>query len=200
LTNSYSTALAQRRRGPSVLDGILFFALFLGLLWGLEALDVYVLSQNLNAYGIAPRSRDGLIGIVAAPFLHAGFDHLWANTLPLAVLGVLIFVRGAGRFATVTLVVIALGGLGVWLVGDTHSMHIGASGLVFGYLGFLLAAGLYERSAAAIAVSLVVGVLYGGALWGVLPGQPGVSWEGHLFGFVAGVVSARALSSGRARR
>jgi membrane associated rhomboid family serine protease len=197
VTSSYGMALAPRRRGPSVLDGILFLSMFLALLWGLEALDVYVLNQQLNGLGIAPRSQDGLIGIVAAPFLHAGFEHLWANTIPLAVLGVLIFLRGAGRFLTVTLIVTALGGLGVWLVGDVHSVHIGASGLIFGYLGFLLAAGLYERSAGAIVVAVVAGLLYGGALWGVLPGQPGVSWEGHLFGFVAGVVSARALSAAR---
>lgn len=178
-------------------DAILLLVAFLAILWGLEIMDEYLWHQWLNAYGIIPRDDEAIFGVFTAPFLHAGFDHLTANTVPLAVLGFLICLRGTGAFLLVSVLVAVLGGLGVWLVGEAHSVHIGASGLIFGYLGFLLAAGFIERSVPAMALTVIVGILYGSALWGVLPGQPGVSWEGHLFGFVAGVIVARLALGAR---
>ena len=163
-----------------------------GLMWLEEIADLVLFHGALDAGGIRPRTEAGLWGILLAPFLHADFAHLLANTVPLLVLGWLVLVRGRRDFLWVTAVAVLLGGLGVWLVGGPNTVHIGASGLVFGYLGYLLLRGYWERSLPAILVAVVAGVLYGGALWGVLPLSHGVSWEGHLFGFSGGATAASA--------
>jgi membrane associated rhomboid family serine protease len=164
---------------------------FLAILWVLELLDVSVLGRSLDRFGIRPRTIDGLWGILFAPFLHGGLPHLMANTIPLIFLGWLVMLRGLGQFFAVSALVMLVGGLGVWLFGQPGSIHIGASGLIFGYLGYLLLRGYFERSFTAILIAVVVGLLYGGALWGVLPSRPGISWEGHLFGFLGGALAAR---------
>jgi membrane associated rhomboid family serine protease len=157
----------------------------LAVMWVLEIVDAG-LGGSLDQYGIRPRSTDGLVGLALSPFLHGGFGHLTSNTIPFAVLGFLTMVHGAGTFWRVTVVTALVGGLLVWLVGASNSVHIGASGVIFGYFGFLLAMGLFERSAKAIVIAVLVGLGYGGLIFGVLPSQPGVSWEGHLFGFLSG--------------
>ena len=106
------------------------------------------------------------------------------------VLGWFVALAGTTALVEVTILVALFGGAGTWLIGRSGSVHVGASGVVFGYLGYLLGRGLFERSLGSILVSLVVGVLYGGLVWGVLPTRPGVSWEGHLCGFLAGVLAA----------
>lgn len=173
-------------------------------MWAIEVVDSLLLGSSLQAHGIDPRTWDSLEGIVLAPFLHDDWGHIGANTAPFAVLGLLVTLRGLGTFTKVTALVVLLGGAATWLFarGGTgqNLVHIGASGLIFGYLGFLLAAGLFERSLQAIAVAGLVGFLYGGLLWGVLPGQHHVSWEGHLFGFLAGVFAAWRLTAPRAER
>ena len=156
--------------------------------------DALVPGRWLDSQGIVPRTMYGLWGIGFAPWLHGGFAHLIANTVPFLTLGFLVILRGLGTFIGVSLLVIVLGGLGVWAFGQA-GLHIGASGLIFGYIGYLLARGYFERSFGSLAVAVVVAVLYGGALWGVLPGQPGISWEGHLFGFLAGVATAGIMRS-----
>lgn len=170
-------------------------ALLLGLAtagWALEILD-FVLFGSLDRFGIRPRTTTGIWGIAMSPFLHAGFGHLASNTLPFLALGGTVLLGGRRVFALVSILVIALGGAAVWLLGPGGTNHIGASLLVFGYLGFLLARGVVERSGFWIAVSLVILFIYGGLLRGVLPGQTDVSWQGHLFGFLAGVFAARIL-------
>ncbi len=162
------------------------------VMWLVEGANI-VTHDALETYGIRPRSAPGLWGIVFAPFLHANVAHLIANTLPFLVLGWLVALRGLRAFVLVTLTVMLLGGLGVWLVGRPFSVHVGASGLIFGYIGFLLARGVFERSAQAVMLGLVVLFLYGGAIWGVLPGSPRISWESHLFSFLAGIAAARWL-------
>lgn len=168
-------------------------------MWAEEIAD-QLLGGRLDALGIVPRTELGLRGLLFAPFLHVGFAHLIANSVPFAVLGFLVALRSLLRFALVTLTVMLLGGLGVWLFAPAFTVHLGASILVFGYLGYLLARGFYERSAAAILVALGVLLLYGTALWGVLPLTPGVSWQAHLFGFLAGALSARWTASRAAKR
>ncbi|MFO0553141.1 MAG: rhomboid family intramembrane serine protease [Polyangiaceae bacterium] len=165
-----------------------------GVMWAEEAVD-FVLGGRLDALGIHPRTAWGLLGILFAPFLHAGFGHLIANTIPLIVLSVLIMLRRKRDLLVVSVASALVGGLGIWLIAPSNTVHLGASILVFGYLGYLLARGLFERKVWSIAGSVVAFVLYGGALWGVLPGQVGISWQGHLFGFVGGVLAARWLSS-----
>jgi membrane associated rhomboid family serine protease len=153
----------------------------------------------LTGLGVRPRTVDGLWGILFAPFLHANTAHLISNTVPLLVLGWLVMLRDARHFVPVTLLSMLGAGLGAWLFGAPNSVHIGASGVVFGYLGFLLLAGWFARSAGAIALSLLVAVAWGGLVFGVLPGQPGISWQAHLGGFVGGVSAARWLAP-RGRR
>ena len=167
---------------------------FVALLWGIEILDALVFRGALNQHGIRPRQLSGLQGILFAPFLHGNFEHLIANTVPLVTLGWFVMVREISDFFVVTLFAGFVGGLGTWLIGASNSVHIGASGLVFGYLGFLLLRGYFERSVVSIALSLLAFVLYGSLILGVLPNQPGISWEGHLFGFVGGALAAKFLA------
>ena len=166
---------------------------FVALMWIIEIVDSFLLGGRLNAYGVRPRSMVGLRGILFMPFLHANFAHLAANTLPFITFGWLIMLRETSDFFLVSAVTMLVSGVGVWLTGSPYSVHIGASGLIFGYFGFLLLRGFFERSLMSIALSLFVGFLYGGLIWGVLPSQPGVSWQGHLFGFIGGVLAAQLL-------
>ena len=162
------------------------------IMWIAEILDQWVLGGQLDRFGIIPRTLIGLRGIPLAPFLHGNFAHLAGNTLPFLVLGWLIMLRDTQDFLRVTLVVGLVSGLGTWLFGSPGS-HIGASGVIFGYLGYLLLRGLFERRLGSISLSLLVGTLYGSMIWGILPLQQGISWEGHLFGFLGGVLAARLL-------
>ena len=166
---------------------------FVAILWFLEILDALFLRGALDGFGIAPRALTSLPAILAAPFLHAGFGHLMANTIPFVVLGWMVMWRRTSDLFVVFLASAVASGLGVWLFGGAHTLHLGLSGVIFGFLGFLLARGYYERSAGAIGVALAAFLLYGGILWGVLPLQQGVSWQGHLFGFVGGVVTAYVM-------
>jgi membrane associated rhomboid family serine protease len=172
---------------------IAILAGFVGLMWALELLDLF-LGGWLNRFGIRPHSIIGLRGILFAPFLHGNFFHLIANTLPFLILGWFVMLRRTSDFFTVTAIVMLISGLGTWLFAPAYTIHIGASGVVFGYLGFLLFRGYFERSIGSILTSIVIGVLYGGMIWGVLPGQLGISWQGHLFGFIGGIIAARLLA------
>jgi membrane associated rhomboid family serine protease len=158
--------------------------------WAVFGVNV-VLGGALLRFGIVPRTTDGLAGILVAPFLHANLNHLIANTIPFLLFGWLVMLRDRRHFGVVTLMAMLGSGLLSWAFGAPHSVHVGASGLIFGYLGFLLLAGWYARSASSIALSLLVGTLWGGTVLGVLPGTPGVSWQGHLGGFLGGVLAAR---------
>lgn len=170
------------------------FLLFglLGIMWLAEVLD-YMPFVDLDRFGIHPRSLLGLLGIVLAPFLHAGFGHLMVNSLPFVILGGFVLLGGTRVFWSVTIFVTLVGGLGVWLFADKFSNHLGASGLIFGYLGFLLARGIFEKSLTWMLISCAILVGYGGLLFGVLPIHAGISWQGHLFGFLAGVGAARLM-------
>ena len=158
------------------------------IMWVEEIVDT-PLNGRLDRFGIRPRRLDGLDGIVFSPFLHSGFGHLIANTLPFLILGGALALGNAKRFLLVTLVVGLIGGFGTWLTGGSHQVVIGASGLVFGYLTCLLTRGVFARKASYLVGGLVVLVIYGGILWGVIP-RPGVSWQGHVSGAIGGVVAA----------
>ncbi len=167
---------------------------FLAVLWVIEAVDQFVLGGALDQDGIEPRQVDGLAGILWAPLLHASWAHLIANSLPFLVLGFLVLAGGLGQFLAVTALVWLLGGFLTWLTGG-FGVTIGASGVIFGWLAFLLFRGLFARSGRQIALAVVLLLLYGGVLWGVLPGTPGVSWQAHLFGALSGVLAARLVAS-----
>jgi membrane associated rhomboid family serine protease len=161
------------------------------LMWLVEVVDL--VAGDLDAAGIRPRDPDGLSGIVAAPFLHGGFAHLLGNTIPFLILGAAIALSGLARVAAVTAIVAVVGGLGTWLTAPEGTIHIGASGLVFGFAAYLVARGAYSRRGWHLAAGLVVLAIYGTTLLVGLVPTPGISWQGHLFGAVGGVVAARAL-------
>ncbi|MFC4496594.1 rhomboid family intramembrane serine protease [Streptomyces ovatisporus] len=169
---------------------------WVALLWVLEAVD-YVTGHALDTFGIVPRQQSELVDVVPAAFMHFGFGHLVANTLPLLVLGFLAALRGAARFLAVALTIIVVSGVGVWLVAPDASNTAGASGLIFGLFGYLLVRGFVDRRITDVAMGGVVAVLYGSILWGVLPTDGGISWQGHLFGLVGGIVAAFLTSARR---
>jgi membrane associated rhomboid family serine protease len=169
-----------------------------GLMWVVEVVD-QIAGGSLERYGIEPHTADGLVGILTAPFLHAGFGHLLANTVPFLVLGGTIALSGLARVVATTAIVALVGGLGTWLVAPSGTDHIGASGVVFGYATYLIARGLFSRNGLHLAVGVVVIALYGATLlFGLIPAD-GISWQGHLFGGVGGVVAARVLDRRRGR-
>jgi membrane associated rhomboid family serine protease len=168
----------------------------LASVWGTFAATVAT-GGALLSFGIHPRTVQGLWGILAAPFLHANLAHLVSNTVPLALLGWLVMLRDRRHFLPVTLIAALASGLAAWTLGAPDSVHVGASGVVFGYFGFLALAGWYQRSIAAIVISAAVVALWGGVILGVLPGQPGISWQSHLGGFVGGWFAARWLAPRR---
>ncbi|PNW31316.1 UNVERIFIED_CONTAM: rhomboid family intramembrane serine protease [Euhalothece sp. KZN 001] len=166
--------------------------------WVVELVDLFVISSySFDRFGIIPRNIIGLRGIFFAPFLHGNLPHLIANTVPFLSLGWLTMLQETSDFWRVTGITMLVGGLGVWLIGQTGSIHIGASILIFGYLGFLLFRGYFQRNTPSIALSIIVGVFYGSLIWGVLPTRAGISWEGHLFGFIGGVIAARWIGKSR---
>ncbi|MBX6382275.1 MAG: rhomboid family intramembrane serine protease [Microbispora sp.] len=185
-----------RQRTSTLLTGALGSAILMialvCVMWTIEVVD-YMENGRLDRYGIIAHEPDGLPGILFAPFLHAGFGHLMANSLPLLILGFLAAIRGIGRFLGASLVIIVVSGLGVWFTSPPHTLTIGASGLVFGYFGYVVARGAFDRRALDIVLGVVVAVLYYSILWGALPTQPGVSWQGHLFGLIGGVIAAWLL-------
>jgi membrane associated rhomboid family serine protease len=183
-------------RDSNRLEGFRVVIAMAALLWMAEIVDLFV-GHRFDRYGIAPREIDGLVGILAAPLLHAGFGHLVANTVPFVVMGFAIALKGAFRVLAVTAIVIFVSGLGTWLFGPSSSLHIGASGVVFGYATYLLAHGFFDRDLLGIAIGLLVGAIWGTALLGGLLPQPGISWQGHLFGAIGGILAARALSPSR---
>lgn len=178
----------------SVLKEFKVLIISIAIFWAIEILDLFVFGSSLDSFGIQPHSIVGLRGILFAPFLHGGFGHLMANTLPFIVLGWLTMVHEENDFYIATILSALIGGIGVWIFGSPDSVHIGASILIYGYLGFLLLRGYFEKNIPSIAVSVFVAVVYGGMIAGVLPGDIGISWQGHLFGFVGGAIAAKVVA------
>jgi membrane associated rhomboid family serine protease len=176
---------------PIVLGVILVLAL-VAVMWVVEAVD-QLADGRLDAYGIVPREVDALDGVAFAPFLHAGWDHLIGNTIPFLLLGFAIALGGVARVATVTVIVALVGGIGTWLVAPSNTVHIGASGIVFGFAAYLVARGVYSRSMMQIALGVVVLAVWGTTLLRGLVPEDGISWQGHLFGAIGGVLAARLL-------
>lgn len=174
------------------LSGAALVGGMLALMWLLEAID-YVMGGWLDSFGIRAHYLPDLPQIFSAPFLHGNFQHLMANTVPFAVLGFVAAFRGPGKFLLMNLIVILIGGLGVWLTGPPDSETLGASLLVFGYLGYLLGRGLFERHLGDTLIAVAAFALYGGILYGVLPTDRMISWQGHLFGLIGGLVASYVL-------
>ncbi len=152
--------------------------------------------RTLNQFGIIPRTDVGLIGILSAPFIHGNSLHFASNIVPLLLFATLMLEHGRLRFWLGSTGIIVLGGLAVWAFGR-NSIHIGASGLIFGYLGFLVTAGIVSKELKLLVIALFVGFFYGGMLWGVLPTQEYISFESHLFGLLAGIFMALLIGGAK---
>ena len=187
-------AAASSRR-----TALVILAALVSLMWVLEIVDL-ALDHRLDQYGIEPRDVDGLDGVVTAPFLHVGFGHLIGNTLPFVVMGAVIALEGPLRLVGVTVITALVSGLGTWLIAPEGTIHLGASGVVFGYATYLIARGAFNRRLVEIGIGLAVAVIWGGALLAGLEPQQGISWQGHLFGAIGGVVAARVLARPRGER
>jgi membrane associated rhomboid family serine protease len=191
----------MRQRLPPRRDarsGLMLLCGIIALMWVVEAVNALDHRGLSKEAGIWPRNIDHLWAIFTAPFLHENFyPHLIDNTIPLVFMGVIIALRGARRLALVTLIVVVISGIGTWLISPSATDTFGASGLVFGYATYLIARGIFNRSLLEIAVGLVVGVVWGGALVASVVPHAGVSWQDHVCGGIGGVIAAWLLSAPR---
>lgn len=163
---------------------------FVGAMWAIRIADSFRGDGlSVAGSGIVPRESGALAGILTAPLIHANWPHLFANTLPLLILGALLLVDSVAEFVFVTIAAALVGGLGTWLFG-THARHVGASGVIFGYVGYLLVRPFFDRRIGSAVVTLLVGAIYGTALLYSLVPREGISWSGHAFGFLGGVLAA----------
>lgn len=175
-----------------VLRRFLWLAVLLGVIWVVQVVNL-ITGYTLNGwFGLLPRSVGGLDGVLFMPLLHGSLSHAAANTVPMAILGGLLVATARKTVLFASVVIVVLGGLGVWIFGST-AIHVGASGLIFGWFGLLVARGVLEKRAIPLLVAVGVTLVYGTMIWGVLPGQPGVSWEAHLFGAISGAGAAMLL-------
>ncbi|MFI7640987.1 rhomboid family intramembrane serine protease [Nonomuraea sp. NPDC049400] len=174
------------------LSALIVVVAMLAVMWVVEGVDFFLNGTLDREFGIIGWEPDGLIGILFAPFLHGGFGHLMANSLPLLILGFLAGLRDLRKFLWASVLIILIGGFGTWLTSP-GVYTVGASGLVFGYFGFILARGLFDRRLLDIVIAVGVGIAYWGILAGLLPNQQGISWQGHLFGLIGGVVAGWVL-------
>jgi membrane associated rhomboid family serine protease len=186
----------------------LIMLLLLAGMWMLELLD-QLSGNQLDQLGIHAREVDGMPEILTAPFLHAGWDHLMSNSLPFLVLGFLVLLSGLARWLVSSLIIIVISGMTAWLLTPANTIILGASGLIFGWLTYLLARGLWSRRPAQVVIAVLVLLVYGGLIWGVFPSGAGISWQAHLGGAIAGVLAAwllhrratrQVVTAGRIRR
>jgi len=191
-----SPTVPRSARRPARTDGLKLVGAMVALMWVSEMADV-VLGGRLDRLGIEPRDLDGLLGVALAPFLHVGFGHLIANTFPFLVMGGVIALAGALRVLAVVVIVGLISGLGTWLIAPESTVHVGASGLVFGFATYLVARGVFNRDLFQLLVGAVVVLLFGTALLGGLVPQQGISWQAHLFGAAGGIAAARFLARRR---
>lgn len=193
-----STQSAPQRGQHPVLRAVALIGLLLALMWVLEAFD-QATGNSLDPLGIQPRELASLDNILLAPWLHFGWLHLIGNSGPFLVLGVLTLLAGVARWLVTTISSILGSGLLVWLIAPANSVTAGASGLVFGWLAYLLVRGLFTKRPGQIALAVVLLLVYGGILVGLLPTAAGVSWQAHLGGALGGALAAW-WQHGRSRR
>lgn len=180
----------KRNRSSNLTERPTFWYLLDALLiaWVIEAVDQFILGGSLDKFGIHPRNLYGLLGIPLMPWLHGGFAHLSANTLPFLCLGYIMLKSEGRRFFYSSAIIILLGGFGTWLIAGKGEVHIGASGLIYGYFGYVMTRAIIEKRPIWLLTGILVALFYGGMIFGVLPqNQHSISWEGHLTGMLAGI-------------
>jgi membrane associated rhomboid family serine protease len=190
----------RERRTRRSIEGLELLAVLVAVMWIVEVINALDANRLDIAGGLYSRNVDHLWAIFTSPFLHAGFGHLLGNTIPFVFMGAIIAMRGAGRLALVTLIVLIVGGLGTWLISPSGTDTVGASGIVFGYAGYLLTRGLFDHSFGELVTGAVVGVLWGTVLIASLIPHGHVSWQGHLSGALGGVIAAWLLARKDRRR
>jgi membrane associated rhomboid family serine protease len=188
---------APIRRAQVQIEGLLVLTAIVAIMWIVEAINSLDSNRLATSDGIYARNLGHIWAIFTAPFLHFSFQHLIANTVPFAFMGVIIALRGARRLLGVTLIIIVIGGLGTWLIAPAGTDTAGASGVVFGYATYLFARGFFNRSVLELLTGLVVGVVWGGALLSSIVPHTGVSWQGHVCGAIGGVAAAYVLRRDR---
>jgi membrane associated rhomboid family serine protease len=184
--------MVERTAPPRPGWAALIMLLLLAGMWMLELLD-QLSGNQLDQLGIHARDFDGMPEILSAPFLHAGWDHLMSNSLPFLVLGFLVLLSGLARWLIASLIIIVISGLTAWFLTPANTIILGASGLIFGWLTYLLARGVWSRRPAQVVIAVLVLLVYGGLIWGVFPSGAGISWQAHLGGALAGVLAAWLL-------
>ena len=187
IVDDRSRGLARTLKAQAVILGGM-----LGVFWVVFVVNT-LLGGSLLVLGVIPRTTIGLRGILFAPFLHVSLNHIVANSIPFLILGWMVMLRDQRHFIPVTVAGMIGSGLAAWLLGAPGSVHVGASGVIFGYLGFLMLTGWYTRSVSSILLSVVVTLMWGGLVLGMMPGTPGISWQEHIGGFLGGVFAARGL-------
>ncbi len=192
-------ALPRRGERFTLPAAALVMGVLLAALWVVELVDV-VTGSALERFGVSPRDPAELPQIYTAPLIHDGWGHLIGNSAPFFLLGTVILLSSLRRWLVSTFTSVTTSGAAVWLLSPPDSVTIGASGLVFGWLTYLLSRGLFSRDLRQILLAVVVFLGYGGILWGVLPTSAYVSWQGHLGGAVGGVLAAWLLHSTSERR
>lgn len=175
------------KHGARALTSAVLVGAVTAVMWVLEAID-YAMNGWLDRFGIQPRDVSDLPDVFTAPFMHGGFGHLMANTVPFLILGFIAAVRGIAKFLAMSLIVIVVGGLGVWFTSSANTL--GSSILIFGFFGYLVGRGIFERRLIDIGIAIAVVLFYGTMLFGVIPGEPGISWQGHLFGLIGGILAS----------
>jgi membrane associated rhomboid family serine protease len=186
------TPVGSARRSPGAAAAAVIMLSLLAGLWVLEFFD-QVSGNQLDLYGIHARDLEGFPLIFTAPFLHGGWPHLISNSLPFLVLGFLVLLGGLARWLLASLISIVSSGVAAWFLTPFNTIVLGASGLIFGWLTYLIARGIWSRQRSQVIIGVLVLLFYGGLIWGVLPGGAGVSWQAHLGGAVGGVIAARLL-------
>lgn len=177
------------------------YLLLVGFIWLVFFLNTVIYWENFNHFGIRPREITGLIGIITAPFLHGGIAHLVSNTLPMIILPILIhFFHGKRSVRSLMIFTALFSGIGIWLFAQPDTITIGASGVVFGLIGFLVAGAFVKPTLANILATAITLFLYSGVVLSLLFVLPGVSWLAHFFGFVGGIVFAVTQLGKRRRR
>ena len=176
----------------SVRARALVLTIFVGLMWIVRGFDMLVPGgASVAGVGIVPRTWEGLWNIPIAPFIHGDLDHIVSNTIPLLILGALILMRGVIEFVFVVFVTTFVSGFGTWLFGTGNAQHIGASGIVFGFFGYLVFRIAFDRKISTGLIALAVAIGYSSAMMYSLIPEEHISWSAHFFGFIGGFVAAR---------
>lgn len=177
------------RTGPSFFKIIQFPTYLILIMWLVHILK-FSIGINLGNYGLMAREVSGLIGILTSPFIHGSFEHLISNSVPLFVMSLIIIFFYRRIAYQSMLLIYVLTGLTVWAFARANVIHIGASGVVYGLVSFVFWTGIFRRNVKSIMLALIITFLYSGLFLGILPNQPGISWESHLFGGLVGILVA----------